>query len=84
MDLWNTAIRMYCEVQHRYTIQRRQNIILRTLTNARWFQPNEDIHADMELENFEKLTTNRILLLDWGSTWDAIITTTTQYVSPFV
>lgn len=43
MDLRNSALRLRIEV-NQAIIQHRQNIIFSTMTNARWFQRNEDIH----------------------------------------
>lgn len=46
---------------NRLIIQRCQNYALRMITNARWYQKNEDLHADMQIKTIEETIQELVL-----------------------
>ena len=55
--IWTYGIQLWgcAKATNRNTIQTTQNIILRMLTKARWFQRNEDIHRDLGLKSEDEV-----------------------------
>jgi len=45
-----------CKYSNHLIIQRIQNIIIRTITNAKWYQSNDDLHKDLELQSVDEIT----------------------------
>lgn len=50
--MWTCGIQLWgcTKNSNRLIIQRLQNGIIRTITNARWYQRNEDLHRDLDLK----------------------------------
>lgn len=61
--IWTYGIEIWgcTSKSNRDIVQRRQNIILRSLTNARWFQRNDDIHADMKIKFIDEVIRERAI-----------------------
>lgn len=55
--IWTYGIQLWgcAKKANRLVIQRVQNKILRMLTDARWYQRNEDLHSDLNLRTVEEV-----------------------------
>lgn len=50
IQIWGSTSDTNCMI-----VQRLQNVIIRTITNARWYQKNEDLHKDLNLRNVDEI-----------------------------
>lgn len=54
IEIWGTTCKSNVNI-----IQRLQNKILRTIVNARWYIPNDNLHKDLNVETVEQLMKRR-------------------------
>lgn len=61
--IWTYGIQLwgYTRNSNRMIIQRIQNGIIRNITNARWYQRNEDLHRDLNIQTVNDIIKSLVL-----------------------